>query len=236
MAQIDSLIRQALAENNLTIHKYYEFAVHAFRALKELRMDTLKDTTKVELTVDENNSVIKPTDFIDWVRISRNRLGFLVDLEERKSYMPQTAPEETDNSSSFTTYYHNGRVINLLGEHMGKQYGTIGDNTRDIFVEEDNRIRLGSRFSEGSKVVLEYLHLTSPTVSSLVHAYAEASIVAYITYCYVKQNPRKRLADVQYAKRQYQIEMKKLRARFNGLTARKISMIVRRGQSQAPDL
>ena len=34
MAQIDSLIRQALAENNLTIHKYYEFAVHAFRALK----------------------------------------------------------------------------------------------------------------------------------------------------------------------------------------------------------
>lgn len=235
MAQVDSLIRQALAENKLTVHKYYEFAIHAFKALKELRMDVLKDTTTVQAVVDQYNCIAKPTDYIDWVRVSMNRNGFLVPLEDRSTYSPDTTDQDL-NEPIYANYYHNGRVFNLLGEPLGKQFGSIGDNTRDIFVEQETKIKLGNRFKSGSKVILEYLHLTSPTVTSLVSDYAESVIVAYITYCYVKSNPRKRLADIQYAKQIYNVEMKKLRARMNKLTARKLTMLLSRSKNQAPEL
>jgi hypothetical protein len=60
----------------------YKILFHAKRAVQELNYDAFKEIKVLELTVGENLIYVLPSDYVNWVRISLYRDGYLRPLSE----------------------------------------------------------------------------------------------------------------------------------------------------------
>ena len=60
----------------------YKVLFHAKRAIQELNYDAFKEIKVLELPVDESLRFILPSDYVNWVRISLYKDGFLRPLTE----------------------------------------------------------------------------------------------------------------------------------------------------------
>ena len=55
----------------------YKILFHAKRAIQELNYDAFKEIKVLELTVAENLKFVLPSDYVNWVRISLYKNGYL---------------------------------------------------------------------------------------------------------------------------------------------------------------
>ena len=60
----------------------YRILFHAKRAIQELNYDAFKEIKVLELTVGDNLKYILPSDYVNWVRISLYKDGWLRPLSE----------------------------------------------------------------------------------------------------------------------------------------------------------
>lgn len=60
----------------------YKILFHAKRAIQELNYDAFKEIKVLELTVAENLKFVLPSDYVNWVRISLYKNGYLRPLSE----------------------------------------------------------------------------------------------------------------------------------------------------------
>ncbi len=125
----------------------YNILFHAKRGIQELNYDALKETKIVELTVCDNATVVLPSDFVNWVRISLYKDGVLMPLTENvqtnfaKSYLQDNDCnvlfDEDGNILIGTSLLDGDRVDGIqktqyLGD--GKLNGALGYNIEGKWV------------------------------------------------------------------------------------------------------
>lgn len=230
-------------DHGLTLHYYVQFLHYALTCLKELDYDTLKNIKTVRLTVDENNEVDMPSDYVDWTKVGIQR-GHLVQAMGVNSKLNKLQPE----SGTYTDIYDTQGYLpvsldglwfsNFLtdkGEHTGNLYGHGNGASRLSFtvVPEREVIRFDIEFEVGTKILLEYIYFTSATVTSLINPYAENTIRAYINWRYKDWSKRHTRFDVAHAKDEYYNELRILRARMNPVTKVDVLRVTRGGNKQS---
>lgn len=69
----------------------YKILFHAKRAIQELNYDAFKEIKVLELTVAENLKFVLPSDYVNWVRISLYKDGYLRPLTENIQTLSSSA-------------------------------------------------------------------------------------------------------------------------------------------------
>lgn len=240
MTTIDSIVRSALMSSRLPIHYYVEAAHHGLRCLREIGFDVVGNIYSDRFTVDAYNEISMPGGYIDYVRIGKANGPYIIPIAAHPSFSRKLNEDSDGNAIAYTSpgaYIQYGldglvwaRSTNYYGEPTGAYFGGAGTDS-DTFmpIPERNKIRIGSNFSPGDEVYMDYLADGAPSAVSLVHPYAESTIEAYIKYCMSKY---KRLGDESNAKYEYNKELKKLRGRVNGLTKEELKRIARNNIKQ----
>jgi len=77
----------------------YKILFHAKRAIQELNYDAFKEVKVLELTVGSNLRYILPSDFVNWVRISLYKDGYLRPLTENIQILSSRAYLQDNNAN-----------------------------------------------------------------------------------------------------------------------------------------
>ena len=94
----------------------YKVLFHAKRAIQELNYDAFKEIKVLELTVPDNLRFILPSDYVNWVRVSLYKDGWLRPLSENIQTLSSKAYLQ-DNT---------GRILfDQYGNALSPQYSEI---------------------------------------------------------------------------------------------------------------
>lgn len=87
----------------------YKILFHAKRAIQELNYDAFKEVKVLELTVADNLIFVLPSDYVNWVRISLYKDGYLRPLTENIQTLSSNAYLQ-DNSGNIL-FDQNGNIL-----------------------------------------------------------------------------------------------------------------------------
>jgi hypothetical protein len=240
---IDSIVREKLLQNGLTIHWYVRFLSFALECLKELNLDTLPRIKTVRLPVDRFGSIKLPCDYINYVRVGRQEGRYLKEVASNSTFTRLLEDNSVGTLTAYdeatSTYYDDYLInINEHGEHLGRFFG-MGEGSRgDVFKEipEDNRMAMGADFSEGDIVEMDYLYFGAADSSTPVHHYAVSTISAYVQWRYYSHLPKSTPFDKQNSERQFWNNNRILRARRFSVPIIDYIRILRSNFKQTPKL
>jgi len=233
---IDSIVRDSLASNGMTLHYYVQALQMALRCLRDINLNHHGAIGTVELVVDANNMVRLPDGYIDYIKIGHRRGRYVVPMAQNSSYnrLPSIisgaeAPYESYGVSGvFDPYSTSAR--SAYGEQLGRIYG-MGDGTRtDVFkvIPERGVALIGEYIAVGETIVLEYIYQPDyANAMAFVPAYAEESIKTYISMSFARMYGR-RLGEIERLNRDYQNAVRRMRAATYALTKEDLLGLERR--------
>lgn len=236
---IDGIVRSTLMTMGLPIHYYVQFMHYALKCLnQELNMDTLPLIKTIEVSLDTNNEMSIPSDFIDVVKLGRRvandhriRIFGVNDDFSRFATARDNKAATTDETLGALHYggYYFTNFYNDKGEHKGRMFG-YGDDTSGSeykVIRERGVIKVSPNFPTTAKIYLEYVGTHSPTSASAVNPYAAECIEAYIIYKFKEHNRAITKNEAAESKQEYYNQLRKLRSRVMGLTKTDILRLVR---------
>lgn len=234
LANLDSLIKRWLLENNIPIHWYAQGLYHAASCIRELSFDTLQIINTSNLPVDDVGAINLPDDYMDDLGVfipiggtlsAIPKQDFLSPLRIHSTttgqFIPQTIPVTAGTDGTFFgfpgiwgSWYWN---ISDYGEPTGRLFGANGGTAQGYkVVRERRQIQLTDNFiGEGNSVVLQYIsNGQSVDNATQIDWYAFATIVAYINWKSTPNANNSFSAEGNEYKRQWKL----LRSRKNDLT------------------
>ena len=115
----------------------YKILFHAKRAIQELNYDAFKEIKVLELTVPDNLRYIFPSDYVNWVRVSLYKDGWLRPLTENIQTLSSKAYLQ-DNT---------GRILfDQYGNALSPQYSEI-DYDRLTKIKKSIYLNQGNQFN-----------------------------------------------------------------------------------------
>ena len=87
----------------------YKIIFHAKRAIQELNYDAFKELKVLELDVEANLRYILPSDYVNWVRVSMYKDGYLFPLVE--NIQVQSADAYLQDSDGEILFDENGNIL-----------------------------------------------------------------------------------------------------------------------------
>ncbi|HDY89718.1 MAG TPA: hypothetical protein ENH82_16590 [bacterium] len=217
---LDSIILKSLALHDLTNHYYVPFFLHAERCLEDLQWDTLRRVKTAVLPIADSDLATLPTDFVEEVYVGIAVGDKLKKLGHNNKLNPSDNSEDAFDvdtgfsyeAAIYSTYapywvdtYAKGKMFGR-GNRFANSYRVLRD---DGFIRFDNNMT-------DTSVVLVYL--TEPTkvgVNSVVHPFAEETILEYIAWQVYKYDRSKRPFETREKKEDYNRAIVKLRARMD---------------------
>lgn len=115
----------------------YKILFHAKRAIQELNYDAFKEIKVLELTVPDNLRYILPSDYVNWVRISLYKDGWLRPLSENIQTLSSRAYLQ-DNAGKI--------LFDQNGVALSPQYSNI-DFDRLAFLKKSIYLNQGNQFN-----------------------------------------------------------------------------------------
>tara|TARA_R110002020_G_scaffold248429_1_gene462440 strand:+ start:346 stop:1293 length:948 start_codon:yes stop_codon:yes gene_type:complete len=113
----------------------YKILFHAKRGIQELNYDAFKEIKVLEMTVDGNLRFILPSDYVNWVRISLYKNGYLRPLTENIQVGSALAYlKDNDNNILFD---ENGMA--LSPEYSNLDIDRIKGSKRSIYLNSDSQ-------------------------------------------------------------------------------------------------
>jgi hypothetical protein len=232
MILLDSVVRSALLNEQLTIHYYIQFLHAGLNGLRSMNLDVTGTVKTVTLTVDTNNEAELPSGFIDFIKIGYRRYGYIIPMAQNKNYnsLPSIAGNNqvpyqiaASNTAAFSPYGFWDGYVNQYGEDLGRLYGTGGGTRVDEFkiLPNRNKILCGAFVKAGDEIVVEYIgEMDFLNEDAIVHPYAVEALEAYIKYEYAKaRNSRKNLTEIEMCHRDFVNKQRIMRARRFAMTA-----------------
>ena len=113
----------------------YKILFHAKRAVQELNYDAFKEIKVLELTVGESLRYILPSDFVNWVRISMYKDGFLRPLSENIQAISSNAYLQDNNANIL--FDQNGNI--LRPENSTIDFDRLNNLKKDIYLNRDSQ-------------------------------------------------------------------------------------------------
>ena len=133
----------------------YKILFHAKRGIQELNYDAFMEIKALELTVYDNLTFVLPSDYINWVRISLYKDGWLRPLNE--NIQVNSAQSYLQGAGGTLTFNADGTVITdestLDTERKNGQQNSIYLNQNNDIdqVEDDNASDFYSDYSIGAR-------------------------------------------------------------------------------------
>lgn len=112
----------------------YKVLFHAKRAIQELNYDAFKEVKVLELTVNNNLKFILPSDFVNWVRISMYKDGWLRPLTENIQTLSSQAYLQ-DNTGKIL-FDQDGNI--LKPEYSNIDYDRLIKTKKSIYLNRGN--------------------------------------------------------------------------------------------------
>jgi hypothetical protein len=108
----------------------YKILFHAKRAIQELNYDAFKEIKVLELTIPSSLIFILPSDFVNWVRISLYKDGWLRPLTENIQVMSSSAYLQDNNG--MILFDQNGNV--LEPQYSNIDYDRLKNTKKSIYL------------------------------------------------------------------------------------------------------
>lgn len=113
----------------------YKILFHAKRAIQELNYDAFKEIKVLELSVAESLRYVLPSDFVNWVRISMYKDGFLRPLTENIQALSSSAYLQDNNANIL--FDQNGNI--LRPENSTIDFDRLHHLKKDIYLNRDSQ-------------------------------------------------------------------------------------------------
>lgn len=113
----------------------YKVLFHAKRAIQELNYDAFKEIKVLELSVTESLRFVLPSDFVNWVRISLYKDGYLRPLSENIQTLSSNAYLQ-DNQGNIL-FDQNGNI--LQPQYSNIDFDRIMNTKKSIYLNQNNQ-------------------------------------------------------------------------------------------------
>jgi hypothetical protein len=113
----------------------YKILFHAKRAIQELNYDAFKEVKVLELTVPDTLRYILPSDFVNWVRISLYKDGYLRPLTENIQTLSSKAYLQDNNGNLL--FDQNGNI--LEPQYSSIDLDRIQKTKKSIYLNQGNQ-------------------------------------------------------------------------------------------------
>jgi hypothetical protein len=113
----------------------YKILFHAKRAIQELNYDAFKEVKVLELTVADTLRFVLPSDFVNWVRISLYKDGWLRPLTENIQVMSSKA--YLQDQSGNILFDQNGNI--LEPQYSNIDYDRLTGSKKSIYLNQGNQ-------------------------------------------------------------------------------------------------
>lgn len=113
----------------------YKILFHAKRAIQELNYDAFKEIKVLELSVVDSLRYVLPSDFVNWVRISLYKDGYLRPLTENIQTLSSNAYLQ-DNKGNIL-FDQNGNI--LLPQNSNIDYDRLHKLKKSIYLNEGHQ-------------------------------------------------------------------------------------------------
>lgn len=113
----------------------YKVLFHAKRAIQELNYDAFKEIKVLELSVCDTLRYVLPSDFVNWVRISLYKDGYLRPLTENIQTLSANAYLQDNNCNIL--FDQNGNI--LQPQYSNIDYDRITKQKKSIYLNQGNQ-------------------------------------------------------------------------------------------------
>jgi len=243
------------------VNNVSETIVHNFalRGVRELGFDMLQRVRSLKLSVNSNDTVDLPDDFVQLSKIGVvgsdglvHVLGENQNLNMSQKYSTDTGGNTIDSdgdgvndrvdakggTNSLGIFGDDDHMVfsnyiyqNNIGQIYGLGGGFYGGQYRVNY--DQNRIELGIK-SEITEVVIEYIADEARSVNPTVHVEAEEALRSYIYYKLVERKSNVPMAEKNRARAEYYNERRKANARLQSFSKEEALKTIRKNFKQAP--
>ena len=246
---LDYIVKNVMVDNwENTEHNYMRYLQWAFRGLKQINFDVLRDVRTVVLTMNDNRTVDLPLDFVNYTKIGVCVNGFIKVLGTRRDMCLTRSLDNCgnvvrndvklncsvlDDFGPYTYLFYNYRN----GENVGQLFGVGGGRNHRGYYRVDTKNRQISFTTDGEKtdVVIEYISDgVSPTGKSKIHVFAEECLIKWIHWQRIDNKKGENQAEKERKRREYYNEFRKLRARMKSFTLDELLATFRSSYAQSP--
>lgn len=112
----------------------YKVLFHAKRAIQELHYDAFREVKVLELTVADNLIFILPSDYVNWVRISLFKDGWLRPLTENIQTLSANAYLQANNG--MILFDQNGNILEPQNSEI--DYERLNKTKKSIYLQQGN--------------------------------------------------------------------------------------------------
>jgi hypothetical protein len=112
----------------------YKILFHAKRAVQELNYDAFKEVKALELTVASNLIFVLPSDYVNWVRISLYKDGYLRPLTENIQVLSANA--YLQDNKGFILFDQNGNIVSPQNSQIDFQ--RLNNQKKDIYLNPNS--------------------------------------------------------------------------------------------------
>lgn len=113
----------------------YKILFHAKRAIQELNYDAFKEVKVLELTVPDSLIYILPSDYVNWVRISMYKDGWLRPLTENIQAISSNA--YLQDNQGMILFDHNGNI--LQPQNSTIDYDRLNRTKKSIYLNQGSQ-------------------------------------------------------------------------------------------------
>lgn len=113
----------------------YKILFHAKKAIQELNFDAFREVKVLQLTVSDNLIYVLPSDYINWVRISLYKDGWMRPLTENIQAMSSNA--YLQDNKGMLLFDQNGNI--LSPQESGLDYDRLHKMEKSIYLQHGNR-------------------------------------------------------------------------------------------------
>lgn len=244
---IHSIVHSSLLTMGLPIHWYIDALHFGLKCVQEMGYRDLPQIKSVRLTVNADNTIDLPADYVDWVRVGVDRGQYVADLGKDTRYnrlAPASGTSYGDvyedvGGLPFSWAYLPGFLTDY-SEFNGRFFAET-PNPRNSFLEIRERgiMQLDVSYDAGTTITLDYLYFNSASATSFVHPYAAPAIEQYIVWKLTEQRRgliQQNRFEARYAKEEYYRALKQWRAQVIGFSLKDLERAIRQGHFSTPKI
>jgi len=230
----------------------------ALRGIREMGFDMLKRVRSLKLTINSNDTVDLPDDFVSLTKVGvAKQDGLVYVLGENKNinysqkYDTDTAgnPIDSDGDGLYdrvdakTASSGNGIFGDddyivfsnyIYQNNVGQIYGLGGGFYEGQYRINDDQNRIELSGVQATDLVIEYVADEARSINPTVHIEAEEALRSYIYYKLVERKSSVPMGEKARARQEYYNERRKANARIKAFSQEEALKTIRKNFKQSP--
>lgn len=246
--ELEKVVREYLIESGRTEHRFAQSLQFGISCLRELQFDVTGSPVIKELTINDNDTVDLPNDYLNYIRIGyvdqagrfrelgvNNKIALNRNLTDCGVISDEASTLDDVSYVPYPLEYYASHYRN--GENIGRYYGAGGgNNVRGGFRIDKNfsQIQL-ENYQGGDTITLEYLADPNKSEGNFdVHPFAVETIKSWIDWKINASNPNVPVGFSEQKRLLYSRNKKLLFARMSSMSVQDMLQSFRKGNKAAP--